>query len=68
MSIMVYFLSIEALSVCQKAAQAKGKDQQADIDCAKYAAAMRSDCWPCICQIAQDNDIPIKGCSSINQI
>ena len=51
-----------ALEVCDKAAREKGKDQQADIDCVKYAAAMRSDCWPCICQIAKESDIKVKGC------
>ena len=54
MWIMVIQLVINlALAVCDKAAKEKGKDQEADINCIKYAAAMRQDCWDCVCQIAE---------------
>ena len=48
--------------ICHKAAKAKGKDQPVDIECIKYLYAIDQDCWPCICQIAKDNDFTIKGC------
>ena len=42
----------KALPFCKKAAEAKGKDIAADLDCFKYAQIMEKDCWPCICYIA----------------
>lgn len=27
-------------------------------------AAVQQDCWPCVCQIAQDNGYKVKGCAS----
>lgn len=51
-----------AFDLCDKAAREKGKDQSVDIECIKYLYAINQDCWPCICQIAKDNDFKIKGC------
>jgi hypothetical protein len=47
---------------CKKAAEAGGSDMIADLTCMKYYNKMRSDCWPCICDIAKMDKIPIKGC------
>lgn len=58
----------QALDLCDKAAKEKGKDQTADITCIKYMVAVEQDCWPCICQIAQDNGFKIKGCGTTKQI
>ena len=62
--ILVY----SALKMCDRAAKAKGKDQQADLMCIKYASTCPEDCWPCICQIAKDSDIKVKGCDKMNLI
>lgn len=42
----------KAYPVCEKAAQEKGKDLPADLECMKYFTKMDKDCWPCICWIA----------------
>ena len=51
----------KAFPVCQKAAHDKGADVPADLNCMKYFASMGSDCWPCICWVAQINKWNIKG-------
>ncbi len=51
-----------AIDRCDQAAREKGKDSKADIECIQYTLAIQKDCWPCICQIAKDSDIKIKGC------
>jgi hypothetical protein len=48
--------------VCQKAAQAGGSDTIADINCLKYFNKMKVDCWPCICMVANADNVKIKGC------
>ena len=50
--------------ICEKAAQEKGKDIPADLDCMKYATKMEKDCWPCICWIAEQEKWKIKGCDN----
>ena len=62
MSTMVLICYNSAYDICEKAAKEKGQDQQADLECVKYFTAIRKDCWPCVCQIAKDNDWKIKGC------
>ena len=62
MLIMVRICCNIGLQICDKAAKSQGKDQTADIECVKYLAAIEQDCWPCICQIAKENDIKIRGC------
>jgi hypothetical protein len=52
----------KAFPVCDKAAKEKGADVPADLNCLKYFASMGSDCWPCICWVAQINKWKIKGC------
>jgi len=52
----------KAYPVCQKASQEKGKDVPVDLDCMKYFAQMGSECWGCICWVAQINKWKIKGC------
>lgn len=52
----------KAYATCEKAAHEKGKDVPADLDCVKYFASMSSDCWECICWVAEYNKWPIKGC------
>ena len=42
-----------ALPYCKKAAQAQGKDFDADKNCMIYSFTMEQDCWPCVCFIAQ---------------
>lgn len=51
-----------AYPVCQKAAQSGGSDMIADIACMKYYSKMQGDCWPCICMIANLNNLQVKGC------
>lgn len=53
----------KAFPVCEKAAQAKGKDIPADLECMKYMATVEKECWPCICYIAKQEKWNIKGCS-----
>jgi hypothetical protein len=53
---------IIVIDICDKAAREKGKDIQADIDCVKYSAATKTDCWPCLCDIAKAGNYNIKGC------
>ena len=43
----------KAYPVCEKAAQEKGKDFPADLECMKYFTQMDKDCWPCICMVAE---------------
>lgn len=62
MSTMVFNSIIIVIDTCDKAAKGKGKDIQADIECVKYSAATKTDCWPCICDIAKDGGYNIKGC------
>lgn len=52
----------KAYATCEKAAHEKGKDVPADLDCIKYFASMSSDCWECICWVAEYNKWPVKGC------
>ncbi len=42
----------KAYPICQKAAQEKGKDVPADLNCMKYLSSVEKDCWPCICWVA----------------
>ena len=42
-----------AYPYCEKAAQSKGKDMNADLQCMKYFYSVEQDCWPCICFIAE---------------
>lgn len=60
-------LSHAALQECEKAAKEKGADQTADINCVKYLLSSRKDCWPCICEIAKQAHIKIRGCDLINE-
>ena len=53
----------EALPFCKKAAETKGSDKDADLNCIKYAYQMDKDCWPCICSVAQKEGVKIYGCS-----
>ena len=48
----------------EKAAEEKGKDIPADLECMKYLTEVEKDCWPCICYVAEKKDWKIKGCSS----
>jgi hypothetical protein len=43
----------KAFPICQKAAQEKGKDFPADLNCMKYLSTVEKDCWPCICVVAK---------------
>lgn len=49
--------------VCEQAAEEKGKDIPADIECMKFFAKIDKDCWPCICLVAEVNKWHIKGCN-----
>lgn len=51
-----------ALPYCEKAAKGQGSDFIADINCLKYFHTMETDCWPCICYLAQKENLNIKGC------
>ena len=57
-----YILAELALQECEKAAKEKGQDQTADINCVKYLLSSRKDCWPCICDVAKQMHIKVKGC------
>lgn len=50
--------------VCEKAAEEKGKDLPADIECMKYLASVEKDCWPCICFVAKKEGWKIRGCAA----
>lgn len=39
----------QAYKVCEKAAEEKGADIIADLQCIKYLTTVEKDCWPCIC-------------------
>ena len=52
----------KAYPICEKAAQEKGKDLPADLECVKYITQMDKDCWPCICFVAHTFNWKIKGC------
>ena len=52
----------DAFPYCKKAAEAAGKDFDADINCVKYFATMEQDCWPCICYMAHKESLKIRGC------
>lgn len=52
----------KAYPVCEKAAQEKGKDFPADLECMKYFTKMDKDCWPCICMVAHTMNLKVKGC------
>ena len=54
----------QSYKVCEKAAEQKGKDFPADLECMKYLATVEKDCWPCICFIAKKEGWKIKGCTS----
>ena len=62
------YLFNSAYQACEKAAQEKGADQTADINCVKYLLSSRKDCWPCICSIAKKEGWKIKGCVFIASI
>lgn len=47
---------------CKKAAESGGSDMAADLECIKYYNKMKGDCWPCICMIAHEDHLDIKGC------
>ena len=49
-----------AYPVCEKAA--KTSDIPATLECLKYYTKMRSECWPCICMIAEQEHVTIQGC------
>lgn len=51
-----------AYPVCKKAAEAGGADTAADFACLKYYNKMKGECWPCICFIAEQEGVKIKGC------
>lgn len=51
-----------AYDPCKKAAESGGSDMAADINCIKYYNKMKGDCWPCICMIAHEENLDIKGC------
>ena len=52
----------KAYPICKKAAEEKGKDLPADLQCMKYMASVEKDCWPCICWVAEQEKWHIKGC------
>lgn len=52
----------KAYPICEKAAEEKGKDIPADLECMKYFTQVDKDCWPCICLVAQEAKWKIKGC------
>lgn len=52
----------KAYPICEKAAQEKGKDLPADLECMKYFTQIEKDCWPCICFFAKTAGWNIKGC------
>ena len=54
-----------ALPYCKKAAQAQGKDFDADINCVKYFYQTEQECWPCICFIAHKENLKIRGCDKL---
>ena len=49
-----------AYGPCKKAAI--NPDVPATLECLKYYAKMRKDCWPCICMIAHEEHWDIQGC------
>lgn len=51
-----------AFPICKKAAEEKGKDTAADLACMKYFNKMKPECWPCICFVAHQEHLDIKGC------
>lgn len=51
-----------AYPVCKKAADAGGSDMIADLACMKYYNKMKGECWPCICFVAEQEKVKIKGC------
>ena len=53
-----------AYKLCEKAAEEKGKDIPADLECMKYLTEVEKDCWPCICYVAEKKEWKVKGCSS----
>ncbi len=52
----------QAYPICQKAAEQGGSDVIADLQCIKYFNKTKAECWPCICLIAKDLELKIKGC------
>ncbi len=52
----------EAYPICEKAAKEGGSDTIADLKCIKYFNKTKAECWPCICLIAKDMELKIKGC------
>ena len=50
--------------ICTQAAQEKGKDVFADIECMKYLATVGKDCWLCICFVAHKRGWKVRGCTS----
>jgi hypothetical protein len=51
-----------AYPVCKKSAESGGKDIPAELACMKYFNKMKPECWPCICNLAKMDHIPIQGC------
>lgn len=54
-----------ALPYCKKAAESQGKDFDADINCLKYSIQTEQDCWPCICYIANKENLKVRGCTHL---
>ena len=54
----------QALPSCKKAAEAHMKDFDADLNCMKYSYQTEQECWPCICYIAEKENIKLRGCTS----
>jgi hypothetical protein len=59
---VLIFLNL-AYPICKKAAEAKGKDIDADLECMQYSYHVEKDCWPCICVVAHASGWKIKGCN-----
>jgi hypothetical protein len=54
--------TIVGFDICEEAAKEKGSDTDIDIQCIKYFHSMTVDCWPCICYVAKQDNIKVKGC------
>lgn len=54
--------TILGFDICEEAAKEKGSDTDIDIQCIKYFHSMTVDCWPCICYVAKQDNIKVKGC------
>ena len=54
---------VASIQPCEEAAKEKGSDANADLECIKHAANVKIICWPCICKVANDNNVHINGCT-----